>query len=377
MNVLLFCSIALSFVFCFFQSGYAVVQSPVIPLIHTSAPFALVMDAYSGTIVFNKNANVPIAPSSMTKLLTLYIFFDALRKGHFQWDSSIFVSENAAKKEGSRMMLIPHQNVLLKDLILGIIVCSGNDASTAFAEAFSGSEANFALHMNKVAKTLGAQNTHFMNASGLPHPQHTSTCQDLAYITRRIFQEFPQYYAYFKLKEFTFNKIRQWTKNLLVRKGLADGVKTGKTESGGYGIVASAEKEGQRFIVVLNGMKTEQERFHQTKELLNWAFSRFITVRLFEANTVIKEIPVFALNRKVGLYSPSPIGVCIPKYKLKDVKVKIVHYNGVFAPVYKGQPLGEIQILIPDTPTKLFKLYANQNVILSNWWRRALYWLGI
>ncbi|WP_243397282.1 D-alanyl-D-alanine carboxypeptidase family protein [Holospora curviuscula] len=364
--------------FLFKVPAYALPKFPTSPpLIYTSAPFALVMDAHSGAILLDKNANVPIPPSSMTKLLTLYILFDAVRKGHFQWSSSIFVSQDAAKKEGSRMMLIPHQSVLLKDLVLGIIVCSGNDASSAFAEAFSGSEAQFALHMNRVAQALGAKSTYCVNASGLPHPQHKSTCQDLAWIARRIFQEFPQYYPYFKLKEFTFNKIRQWTKNLLVRKGLADGIKTGKTESGGYGIVASAQRKEQRFIVVLNGMKTEQERFQQTNALLNWAFSRFITVKLFDANTVVKEIPVFALNKKVGLFTPCSIRVCIPKYQLKDVKVKIIHYNGVYAPVYKDKPLGEIQIFIPDAPKQVFKLYSTQEIILKSWWRRALYWVGI
>lgn len=346
------------------------------PLVHTSAPFALVVSADSGEVLFDKNSSAFIVPSSMTKLLTLYILFDAVRKGHFQWDSSLFVSKNATQKEGSRMMLIPHQNVLLKDLVLGIIVCSGNDASTTFAEAFSGSEPQFAQHMNQVAKGLGAKNTHFTNSSGLPDLEHKTTCQDLACIALRIFQDFPEYYPYFKSKDFTFNKVRQWTKNLLVRKGIADGMKTGKTQAGGYGIVASAQRNAQRFIVVLNGMKTEQERFHQAGSLLNWAFDRFVTINLFKMNSVVKEIPVFGLNQKVGLYTPKPISICIPKYQLKDVKVKIIYYNGVYAPVRKGELLGEVQVLIPEKPKKVFHLYGNRDVILKSWWRKVLYKLG-
>ncbi|ETZ07565.1 D-alanyl-D-alanine carboxypeptidase DacC [Holospora obtusa F1] len=361
----------------FFECSHSVWAKNSAVLFHTSAPFGLVMSADSGEIVLDKNSDALIVPSSMTKLLTLYILFNSVRKGHFHWDSSIFVSLNAAKKEGSRMMLIPNQNVLLKDLLLGIIVCSGNDASTAFAEAFSGDESHFAEHMNQVARALGAKKTCFMNASGLPHPNHKTTCKDLACIAHKIFQDFPEYYSYFKLKEFTFNKIRQWTKNLLVRKGMADGMKTGKTEAGGYGIVASAQRDGQRFIVVLNGMKTEQERFHQASALLNWAFHRFRTVKLFKMNSVVKEIPVLGLNKKIGLYTPKPIAVCVPKHQLKDVKIKIIHYNGVRAPVRKGTLLGELQIFIPEKPQQIFGLYSDQDVILEHWWKKILYKIGI
>lgn len=345
------------------------------PLVSTSAPFALVMEYHTGEVLFNHHGQTPMVPSSMTKLVTSFVLFDAVRKGQFSWDSPIFVSQNAAKKEGSRMMLIPNQQVSLKDINLGIIVCSGNDACTAFAEAYSGTEESFAQHMNTVAQKLGATNSNFMNASGLPHPQHKSTCLDLALITRQIIKQFPEYYLYFRLKEFTFNKIRQWSHNLMVRRGFADGVKTGKTDAGGYGMVASAERNGQRFIVVLNGTKSESERFQQSKTLLDWAFSQFVSVTIVKNGTVFKEIPVLGTEHVVGAYSPVFIGACIPRQQLKDAKVKIVHYNTVRAPVRKGQVLGEINIVFSDKSKKTFGLYADRDIVISPWWRRALYTL--
>jgi D-alanyl-D-alanine carboxypeptidase (penicillin-binding protein 5/6) len=357
----------------------ASIANPTLPLansgpkVATTAPFALIMDYHTGGVLFAKNATLPMPPSSMTKLVTILILFDAVRKGTFSWDTPLIISPNAAKQEGSRMMLIPQQQVQLEDLLKGVIVCSGNDASTAFAESYSGSEEEFAKHMNHVARDIGATQSHFMNASGLPHPQHKTTCMDLAKIARYLIYNFPEYYHYFSIKEYTFNKIRQWTRNLMVRRGLADGMKTGKTEAGGYGIVISAERHHQRFIVVLNGTKSEAERFQQASTLLNWAFTHFASVCVLKEKDVLKRIPVHSTQQRVGLISPVPIAVCIPRSKLKASKVQIVHYNTVHAPVKKGQLLGEVRFIIPGQEKKIFGLYADRDAVLDSWWRKILH----
>ena len=353
---------------------------PSLPLAHskpkvsTTAPFALIEDYHTGEVLFEKNADVSMAPSSMTKMITILILFDAVTKGALSWNTPIIISPNAAKQEGSRMMLIPQQHVKLEDILKGIIVCSGNDASTAFAESYSGSEEEFAHYMNQVARSIGVTQSHFMNASGLPHPQHKSTCRDLAKIARHLIRTFPDYYGkYFSLKEYTFNKIRQWTRNLMVRRGLADGVKTGSTQAGGYGMVTSAQRNGQRFLVVINGTKSETERFQQASTLLNWAFTHFASVCILNETEVFKRIPVHHTNEYVGLITPVPIAVCFPRSQLKASKVQIVYYDRVHAPVKKGQLLGEVRFILPNQEKKMFGLYADRDVVIDGWWRKLLY----
>lgn len=367
------------FILCTLVLAGAGIANPGLPLassgpkVATTAPFALIEDYHTGKVLFEKNASLPMTPSSMTKMVTILILFDAVRKGALNWTTPIMVSAHAARQEGSSMRLVPGTSVTLEELLKGIIVYSGNDASTAFAEAYSGTEDLFATHMTTVAHTIGANHSQFFNASGLPHPSHTSTCFDLAKIARYIIKEFPEYYHYFSLKEYTYNKIQRWTKNLMVRRGLADGVKTGSTQAGGYGMVTSAQRNQQRFIVVINGTKSEAERFQQASTLLNWAFTHFASACILKEKDTLKRIPVHHTQEFVGLVTPVSIAICIPRSKLKESKVQIIHYNTVHTPVKKGQLLGEVRFIVPGQEKKIFGLYADRDVALDAWWRKLLY----
>src|SRR5215472_1922295 len=255
-------------------------QTPIGP-VDTAARWACVVDFNTGTTLMDKDADVQMTPSSMTKIMTAYIVYGMLKAGRLKLDQTLPVSERAWRMGGSKMFVPLGAQVAVEDLIRGMIVQSGNDACIVLAEGIAGSEEQFAELMNQKARELGLTNSHFLNATGWPQPGHVMSARDLATLSRRIIQDFPEYYKYDSEKTFKYNNIEQGNRNPLVQKGLADGLKTGHTDDGGYGLVASAQRNGRRVILVLNGMITMRERAEESERLLEWSFREFEDVTLF------------------------------------------------------------------------------------------------
>lgn len=328
----------------------------------SSAKQALLIDLVSGHTLLEKNAHEQMAPSSMTKILTTYMLLDALKHKELKLDSLIHVSENAAKQEGSRMFLVPNKPVSVEDILKGIVVDSGNDASTALAENLGGSESLFAEMMNEKAKELGAKESHFVNASGLPSPKHWSTCWDLAVISKKLIEDFPEEYTkYFALTSFKFNGIQQFNRNRLLKNNFADGIKTGLTSVGKYGIVASAQRNGRRLLLVLNGMETDKEREAEAKRLLSWGFQFFSPIVFFQKGQKIRDVPVWN-HGNIPMVSPELIGLSLPKRTLSQTEVEVRYYEPLIAPIKKGQKIGVLIITAPKQNPLEFPLVAGKDL---------------
>jgi D-alanyl-D-alanine carboxypeptidase (penicillin-binding protein 5/6) len=253
----------------------AAFAASVAPL-ETTAKQAIIVDATTGDVLFNKDSDVKMPTTSMSKVMTMYLVFDALKKKKLELDNAAIISPTARKQEGSRMFVNEGETVKVEDLVRGVIIQSGNDAAVALAEAVAGSESTFAGLMNAKAKELGMTNSNFVNATGLPDPNHYSTAKDLATLAQALIRDFPEYYHYYSETEFTYNKIKQGNRNpLLYRNMGVDGMKTGHTEDAGYGLIASALRDGRRVISVANGLKTMQERADESAKMIEWAYREY------------------------------------------------------------------------------------------------------
>lgn len=331
----------------------------------TVAKQAIIVDYDTGTVLFSKNADKKMPTSSMSKVMSMYLVFDALKKGDLALDDEFLVSEKAWKKGGSKMFVPVGKKVKIKDLIRGVIVQSGNDATIVLAEGLAGSEDDFAIALNKKAKDLGMSNSHFMNASGWPDPNHYSTALDLSKLTVSLVKNFPEYYKIFSEKEFTFSKIKQPNRNPLLYKGIgADGVKTGHTEEGGYGLIGSGvSKDGRRVVMVLNGMASKKERKEESARLMQWALNGFKKVSLFDNGKTLGDAEVYLGNKnKVGLKAKKPVTIIVPKIYASDLKVEITYKSPIKAPIIKGQVVGVAKVNIPKGDVIEVPLLAANNV---------------
>ncbi len=316
----------------------------------SSAKQAIIVDYDTGTVLFSKNADEKMPTSSMSKVMSMYLVFDALKKGDLSLDDEFLVSEKAWKKGGSKMFVPVGKKVKIKDLIRGVIIQSGNDATIVLAEGLAGSEDDFAHALNKKAKELGMTNSHFMNASGWPDPDHYSTARDLSILAISLIKNFPEYYKIFSEKEFTFSKIKQPNRNPLLYKGIgADGVKTGHTEDGGYGLIGSGvSKDGRRVVMVLNGMASKKERKEESARLMQWALNGFKKVSLFDNGKTLGDAEVYlGVKSKVGLRAKEPVTIIVPKIYASDVKVEIRYKSPLKAPIIKGQLVGVAKVHVP------------------------------
>ena len=281
------------------QKGQQVAPPPATPAntpigpVDTTARWAIVEDFNTGATLLDKSAEERMPPSSMTKLMTLYIVLSRLKAGRLKLTDELPVSEKAWRMGGSKMFVQVGSTVSVEDLIRGLVVDSGNDACIVLAEAISGSEEQFAELMNETGKKLGLINSHFMNATGWPDDNHYMCVRDIATIAVALIKDFPEYYHYDSEKTFTYDNIKQYNRNPMVQHGTADGLKTGHTEAGGYGLVASTKRGDRRIVLVLNGMATERERSEEGDRLMDWAFANFEDVRLFAAGDVVQEVPVW------------------------------------------------------------------------------------
>ena len=321
--------------------------------IDTVAPHAYVVDDQTGAVLYDKLGSEQFQPASMSKLMTIYMLLDALKRGDLKLTDTFHVSKKAWSTQGSKMFVDINSQVAIEDLIRGIIIQSGNDACIVVAEGLAGSEEAFADRMNKKAKEIGLTDSNFVNASGWPDPNHLMTAKDLAMLAHRLIADFPDYYHYFSEHEFTWHGIKQGNRNpLLYRTGSGvDGLKTGHTEEAGYGLTASAIRDGRRVIMILHGMTGMQERADQTGIVLDWAFREFGNFTIAAPGTVLGEAPVWmGAEKTVPLTVATDFLITLPRSERQNVVAKAVYNGPIEAPIAAGQEIGELVVDIPGMP---------------------------
>lgn len=330
----------------------------------TSAKQAIVVDYDTNAVLFEEEADQRMPTSSMSKAMSMYLVFDALQKDAISLDDTFLVSEKAWRKGGSKMFVEVDKRVKIEDLIRGVLIQSGNDATIVLAEGLAGSEDSFAENLNRKATELGMENSHFMNASGWPDPDHYSTARDLAILAKALIRDFPQYYPYFSEKEFVYNNITQRNRNpLLYSDSNADGLKTGHTEIGGYGLMGSGTYEGRRVIIVINGLENEKVRAQESSKILEWGLKRFENRKLFSKGEKVADALV-SLGEKeaVPFVLQDDLIVTIPKIAMKDFAVTVSYNGPLLAPVQAGQKIGTLVIDIPHMEKIERPLYAGESV---------------
>ena len=318
----------------------------------TSAKAAYIIDLKTNAVLLSKNPDEPMPPASLSKLMTLNMVFEALEDGRLSLDDKLPVSRHAEKYKGSTMFLTTRHRPTVKELIMGVVVLSGNDASAVLAEALSpdGTENGFANLMTRRAKQLGMNNSTFGNSNGWPHPKQLMSAKDLAIIAARIINEYPDYYTYFAQREFTYDGITQPNRNPLLKLGLgADGLKTGWTQRAGYGIVGSALQDGRRVVFVLTGIKSPKTRAREAEKINNWVFRQFTEKKLFSAGDLLHMAPVH-LGKKnlVQITVKDDLMGLVPSMMDGEIKAEIIYKSPIKAPITKGQEIGEIIITIPS-----------------------------
>jgi serine-type D-Ala-D-Ala carboxypeptidase (penicillin-binding protein 5/6) len=337
--------------------------TPLGPL-DTGAKQAFVMDFDTEAVLLEKNADERMPPSSMSKLMTMYMVFDMLKQGRLKLDGELPVSERAWRMGGSKMFVHVGNMVPVEALIRGVVVQSGNDACVVFAEAISGSEQQFAEAMNEKAREIGLTSSTFRNSTGWPDPEHRTTCRDLARLAKRIIADFPEYYGYYNERSFRWNDITQENRNpTLARVPGADGLKTGHTEEAGYGLTASAKRGERRLILVFNGLPSMRARAEESERLLEWGFREFENVSLFRAGEVVEDVPVHLGDRRtVPLVGARDVVVTLPRQWRRNLQARLRYDAPVAAPVAKGRELGRLEVSGQGVPPMSLPLLAGADV---------------
>ncbi len=324
----------------------------------------LLADSNSAQSLAESNIDVAMEPASLTKIMTVYVAAKELKEGHIKLDDQVVVSENAWRTSGSRTFIEVGKQVSVKDLLMGVIVQSGNDASVALAEHISGSEQVFAELMNQYAAKLGLAGSHFMNSTGLPDPDHYMTARDLATLSSALIRDFPEIYEWFKIREFTYNKITQPNRNrLLWRDPSVDGIKTGHTEAGGYCLVASAKRDDMRLIAVTLGTAGENIRAAAAQALLNYGFRFYETRRLYSANQPLIKARLWkGKENTVDLGLAEDLYVTVPRNQSKEIKTTMEPESKIIAPVAKGIPAGTLKVTLGGKELTSHPLVSLQSV---------------
>jgi serine-type D-Ala-D-Ala carboxypeptidase (penicillin-binding protein 5/6) len=330
----------------------------------TVAQAAFVVDANSGTVLFEKNANRPLPPASMSKLMTLNMLFEALDSGRVTMNTEFVVSEKAYKMGGSKMFLRQGERVTVKNLIQGIIVQSGNDACVVVAEGLEGSEAEFARKMTARAQKLGMTNSTFANSTGWPDPGQRMSAQDLVLIANRLITKFPDYYSFFNQKSFTWAGITQENRNPLLKLDIgADGLKTGHTNEAGYGLVGSAVQGDRRVTFMLTGMQSKAERASEGERVINWAFRNFVEKVLYNQGDVVGTAKVWLGKQdSVELYSPGQIKTLLPYDAIENLTASIKYKGPLEAPIAKDTQVAMLVLEADGKPLGEFPLNAKTNI---------------
>jgi D-alanyl-D-alanine carboxypeptidase (penicillin-binding protein 5/6) len=340
----------------------------------TGAKAFIIKDFNSGRIISEQDSDTPVDPASITKLMTAYVVFKELRSGNIALGDMVTVSEKAWRTPGSRMFIEVGKQVSVEDLLKGMIIQSGNDATVALAEYIAGSEETFAALMNRHAEEIGLRGSHFTNSTGLPDPEHYMTARDIARITELLIAEFSDYYKWYSQKEFTFNEITQYNRNkLLWRDDSVDGVKTGHTESAGYCLVTSAVKDNMRLITVVLGTKSENARADASQALLNYGFRFFETHKLYDAGASLTTTRIWkGATDSIPLGLNGPLYVTIPRGQYKSLDASMTIDNQIIAPVTRGQRLGKVQVQLGDELITEHELVALQGVDEGSIWQRII-----
>lgn len=357
----------------FSASGWAAAKPiPNPPALNASSYFLVDFD--SGRVLAEKDPDKHIEPASITKLMTAYLVDKAIADGDITLDEMVTISEKAWRMKGSKMFVEVGKQVTVEELLKGLIIQSGNDASVALAEHIAGSESAFAGYMNHQAQLLGMDNTNFVNATGWPHENHYSSARDIATLTQAVIREFPESYRHYKEREYTFNKIRQFNRNrLLWRDETVDGVKTGHTESAGFCLVASAERDDMRLISVVLGSDSDKARTQSSQSLLNYGFRFYETHKLYRAEEVLKTARIwYGGQEQVSLGVGKDIFITIPRGRYRDLDASMEIDREISAPVARGQQLGQVNIKLDDELMLSEDIVAMQDVAEGSLFVRAM-----
>ena len=333
--------------------------------IATNAEHVYIVDSQTGSVIYDKLGEEAIAPASMSKLMTIYMLFDALKRGDVKLTDTFHVSEKAWAMQGSKMFVDIDTDVKVEDLVRGVVIQSGNDACIVIAEGLAGSEEAFSERMTTKAKEIGLTGSNFTNATGWPDVNHYMTAKDIATLSHRLIVDFPDYYHYFSEKEFTWHDIKQGNRNpLLYRTGSGvDGLKTGHTEDAGYGVAISAVREGRRVVMVVAGLTGMQERADETGQLLDWAFRETGNFTVVTKGSVLTEAPVeYGETEAVPLTVAQDLTLTLPRGDRQKVTAKAVVPTPIMAPVAAGQELGKLVVSAPNLPDFTISLVAAQDV---------------
>nr|WP_270938056.1 D-alanyl-D-alanine carboxypeptidase family protein [Roseomonas sp. MO-31] len=338
-------------------------SSPLGP-VDTAARQAIMVDFETGAVLLEKNPDERMPPSSMSKLMTMYVVFDLLKQGRLRMDQLMPVSERAWRMGGSKMFVQIGTQVSVENLARGVIVQSGNDACIVLAEGISGSEQQFAELMNETGRRIGLRNSNFRNSTGWPDPEHRMTARDLAVLARRIITDHPEYYRFYNERSFRWNDITQENRNpTLARVPGADGLKTGHTEEAGFGLTASAVRGGRRLILVVNGLTSMRQRAEESERLLEWGFREFDNVVMFRAHETVEEVPVYLGERPtVPLVSGQDLVLTLPRQWRRSLQARVRFESPVPAPIAKGQELGRLVVSGQGVPEMEVKLIAGADV---------------
>ena len=348
-------------------------------LFETKATQAFMIDADTGTVLFAKDADKPIPPASMAKLMTMEVVFNAIKSGRLKLDDTFVVSENAWRKGGapsgtSTMFAKLKSAIRLEDLIQGVTVQAANDGCIVIAEGMAGSEDNFAAQMTERARQIGLKTSTFVNSTGLPADGQQTTVRELAQLALHLWRDYPDFYRYYGLKDFTWNKISQKNRNPLLAMDIgADGLAVGASEGSGFGIVASASHNGTRVIMAMSGLANDKERAEEARKLLDWGARSFEKTEIFAKDEVVGVAQVFGGAKSgVTLKAKGPIDIFLPITNRDKLTARIVYTGPVAAPVEEGQPVGALRVWIGDTLSQETPLFAAESIGVGTLPQRAL-----
>ncbi|MCX7946362.1 MAG: D-alanyl-D-alanine carboxypeptidase [Hydrogenophilus sp.] len=334
----------------------------------------LLVDFTTGEVLAEHGADERAEPASITKVMSAYLVFSALRDGRLKWNQTVPISQKAWKMTGSRMFVEPRHSPTVEELVKGMVIPSGNDATVALAEAVAGSEEAFVAQMNAKAKEFGLTATRFVDSSGMPHPDHVTTARDLARLAIRLIRDFPEEYRLFREKEFVYNKIRQANRNrLLWLDPSVDGIKTGHTQSAGYCLLASAERNGRRLVGVTLGSSSEADRVDAMLKLLNYGFQNFDHFKVARAEQAVAELRVWkGASERVAVGVLSDAVVTLPRTALANAAVRFVGVEPLVAPVRRGQEVGRLEVVAGETVLRSVPAVALADVREAGWWGRLV-----
>jgi len=371
--------IRLSFAFMTLLLWTGLLAAQEVAPLETKAKQAILMDAQTGAVFFEKDADAQIEPASMSKLMTMIMVFEALKAGKLTLDQEFLISEDAWRRGGapsgsSTMYAILNSRVKLSDLIQGVIVQSANDACIAIAEGMAGSEAAFADQMTQRARELGVTNAVFKNATGLPDPEHKMSVRELAILAQYIIKTFPEYYKYYSQESFTWNKITQNNRNPLLKDYPgADGMKTGYTKQAGYGLVGSVSRDGRRLILVVAGLTSLNERKQEAQKILDWGFRQFKPVVAFAANDRVAKARVWGGEEaQVDLLIKQDVKLLLSPSEQSSIEVKLAYVGPLMAPIKQGENIGKVRFLVNGRTLQEVPLETGNSVAATqSMWQKA------